>query len=322
LDLSGNRIRYLDKSVFRNQGKLETLILSGNMLESLGPELFTDCTNLLNLFLSANSISEISRSTFTGLEHLQHLDLSNNNIDELDPLVFQSFNISSNRQNHQVSKLKHLNLAENKIRFFNFELYFPSSTNSGTSNPMYELVSLNVSSNRLDSLDAASVRWLKNTAAFTDLSGNPWKCECSALGEAWRELRYKLTLNCASSEERKGRTWDVIEDLCPDRISSTEFPSSEKPAVSSNATSNITSYTGSALSTALVVVIGLLVVCTLVGLGFIVIQLIKELRKKSEVPENNEQCVALTERGFLVRVSSKLSLRSTDVTEHIYESID
>jgi hypothetical protein len=92
--------------------------------------------------------------------------------------------------------------------------------------------------------------------------------------------------------------------------------------VSSDATSNITTYTGPALSTALEVVIGLLVACTVVGLIFIAVQLIKELRKKSEVPENNEWRVPLTARGFLVRVSSKLSLRSTDVTEHIYESID
>jgi len=79
-------------------------------------------------------------------------------------------------------------------------------------------VSLNVSSNRLDSLDATSVRWLKHTAAVTDLSRNPWNCECSAVGEAWRELRHKLTLNCASTEDRRGRTWDEIGTVCPDRI--------------------------------------------------------------------------------------------------------
>jgi len=115
-----------------------------------------------------------------------------------------------------VSKLNHVNIAQNTIRVFNFELYFPSNTNSVTSDPTYELVSLNVSSNRLHPLDAASVRWLKHTAAVTNLSRNPWECECSALGEAWRELRHKLTLNCASTEDRRGRTWDVTgEDLCP-----------------------------------------------------------------------------------------------------------
>ena len=103
-------------------------------------------------------------------------------------------------------------------------------------------MSLNVSSNRLDSLDAASLRWLKHTAAVTDLSGNPWKCECSALGEAWRELSYKLTLNCASPEDRNVRTWDVIEeDLCPHRhkfaiLSSTDIPNLKKSNMNRSST--------------------------------------------------------------------------------------
>ena len=123
----------------------------------------------------------------------------------MNPILFETFLISTDRQNHHVSKLKHLNLAQNKIRFFNFELYFPSSTNSGNSDPTCELVSLNVSSNSLDWLDAASVRRLKHTAAVTDRSGNPWKCECSALGEAWRELRHKLTVNCGTSCQRTAK---------------------------------------------------------------------------------------------------------------------
>jgi hypothetical protein len=46
LDMSRNRKRYLDNSVFRKQGQLETLILSENVLQILGSDLFTDCTNL------------------------------------------------------------------------------------------------------------------------------------------------------------------------------------------------------------------------------------------------------------------------------------
>jgi Leucine-rich repeat (LRR) protein len=180
LDLSGNRIRYLDSSVFRKQGQLETLIMSDNKLRNLEPGIFGDCTNLSYLSLSANSISEISRYAFNGLEHLEQLDLSNNNIEELNPLLFESLSISTNQHNYQVPNLKHLNLAQNKIRLFNFELFFPLNTNPVTSDPTYQLVSLNVSSNRLDSLDATSVRWLKHTAALTDLSGNPWICKCYA----------------------------------------------------------------------------------------------------------------------------------------------
>jgi Leucine-rich repeat (LRR) protein len=207
------------------------------MLQILGSALFTDCTKLRSLYLSGNNVSEISTSSFRGLEQLEQLDLSNNNIEELNSSLFESFSINTNRHSHQVSKLKHLNLAQNKIRSFNFELHFPSKTNSETSDLTYELVSLNVSSNRLDSLDAASVMWLKHTAAVTDLSGNPWKCECSALGEAWRELRDKLTLNCASPEDRMGRKWDVLVTFCPDI--SLVPTDNDKPNVSSDASPNI-----------------------------------------------------------------------------------
>ena len=91
LDLSRNRIRYLDNSVFRLQGQLETLILSENVLQSLEPGIFSDCTNLRSLFLCANMISDISRSGFVRLEHLEPLDISNNHIEGFSPLVFELF---------------------------------------------------------------------------------------------------------------------------------------------------------------------------------------------------------------------------------------
>jgi hypothetical protein len=101
---------------------------------------------------------------------------------------------------------------------------------------------------------------LNHTTAVTDLSGNPWKCDCSALGEAWRELKHKLKLNCASPEQLRGYTWDVFGILCPDRITSVD--------------------TGPALNTAVIVVYGVLLVCTIVGAGFILVQLMKKLRKR------------------------------------------
>jgi len=134
--LSQNSIRYLDNSVFRKQGQLETLSLSENLLQSLESGIFSDCTNLRILYLSANNVSEISRAAFYGLAHLEHLDLSKNNIVDFNPLVFEIFLISS------------------------FD-------------PKLELLSMNVSSNRLDSLDDASVMWLKDTTTVTDLLGNP-----------------------------------------------------------------------------------------------------------------------------------------------------
>ena len=195
---------------------------------------------------------------------------NNNNIVEFNPLVFEIFSISS------------------------FD-------------PTLELLSMNVSSNRLESLDDASVMWLKDTATVTDPSGNPWKCECTALGEAWRELRHKLTLNCVSPEDRRGRTWDVLEeDLCPDRIKSMEPTASDKPNASSDATPNINTDTDTALSTSLIIAAVVSVACFLVVVYVISLQLRNTLRRRSEVPGHKGSYVLVTERVSSVGLSSKV----------------
>jgi len=275
LDLSRNSIRYLDNSVFRKQGQIETLILSKNLLQSLESGIFSDCKNLRNLYRSENIISEISRSAFYGLDQLEHLDLSNNNIEELDPLVFQAFSISTNRQYLQVSKLKHLNLAQNKIQFFNFELYFPMSNNFYTSNPMFLLDYLNVSSNRLTTLDVASMKWLNHTTTLTDLTANPWNCDCSVLLEVWRGLKNKLTLHCASPTQLRGKLWDEMEILC-----SLEG--------------------GPSLVTTNFIVTDVLLVCAIGG-GIILVTLVKRRRNK---PKTLEYCDVYAPRASYISMHS------------------
>jgi hypothetical protein len=110
--------------------------------------------------------------------------------------------------------LKRLNLAQNKIQSFNLELYFPISSNSVSSTPTFQLDYLNVSSNRLTTLDVASMQWLNRTTAVTDMTANLWNCDCSVLLEVWRGLKHKLTLQCASPGELQGKSWDVMEEFC------------------------------------------------------------------------------------------------------------
>jgi len=105
-------------------------------------------------------------------------------------------------------------------------------------------------------------------------------------------------------------------------ILSVEPTVSVKLNVSPDATTNINTDTDPALVSTLIVVNGVLVACTFVGAGFISVQLIKKLRKRSELPEYNEVSVALTETRSSVLVSSRLSLRSTDATGHVYEIIE
>ena len=72
LDLSVNRIRYLDSSVFRKQRQLETLNLSCNMLQSPRSDLLSNCTNLLTLNLPVNNVLENSTPSCTELNNFNN----------------------------------------------------------------------------------------------------------------------------------------------------------------------------------------------------------------------------------------------------------
>jgi hypothetical protein len=325
LDLSGNMIRSLDNSVFRKQVQLETLILSGNMLQSLEPGIFTDCTNLRNLSLSANRISEISIALFYGLEHLEHLDLSNNYIEELNPHLFDSFSISTKRQNHQVTKLKHLNLANNYIRFFNFELYFPMSIKSDTPNPPFQLEYLNLSSNRLTTLDVASMKWLNQTTAVTDLTANPWNCDCSVLLEVWRGLKHKLTLHCASPRQLQGKSWGAMEKFCSEDAEDMNNESKRRSEdVSTSAEhkgeSEVSAQKGGpSVVTTILIVTCVFLVCAIGG-GLILAKVVKRLRNRAKTPEN---CDVDDPRRSHISLHSyaEIGAGSSQITDQYYADV-
>jgi hypothetical protein len=290
LNLERNSITDIHLATFRNNSRLRHLDISRNKIKLINPDTFIHNKELTFLYLQGNNISDISTSSFRGLEQLKELDLSNNNIERLDPLVFQNTLTSTNRQSHQVSKLKHLNLAQNKIRSFNFELYFPMNSNSDTSTSTFQLEYLNISSNRLTTLNLTLVKWLNHTTADTDLTANPWNFDCSVLLEVWRELKDKLTLQCASPGEMKGKSWDVIEVFCSKPAKDTNYKSStSSEAVSPNteqAKESEVSKTGGGLSviTTALIVIGVLLVCAFVG-GLILAKVVKRLRSRRKTPE-------------------------------------
>ena len=157
--------------------------ISRNKITLINPDTFIYNRELAFLYLQGNNITEISNISFRGLEQLEKLDLSNNDIEEMNPLVFHNTFTSTDRQNHQWSKMKYLNLAQNKIRSFNFELYFPVNSYSDRYSPTFRLDYLNVSSNRLTTLDVTLMKWLNQTTTVTDLTENPWNCDCSMLLE-------------------------------------------------------------------------------------------------------------------------------------------
>jgi Leucine-rich repeat (LRR) protein len=186
LDISRNKINSLKPHSFSGiwyLTQLHTVLLSDNNLQRLASHIFTVCWSLQHLSLSGNNVSDLSVSSFYGLEQLDHHDLSNNNIKEFSPFAFQQF-ILDRYGGGRVSKLKYLNLARNKILYFNLEEYLTFDSRGNSSVTTFHLLSLNLSGNRLESLDAASLKWLNQSATGVDLAGNPWRCECAALREA------------------------------------------------------------------------------------------------------------------------------------------
>jgi Leucine-rich repeat (LRR) protein len=334
LDISGNRITAFDTSAFRNETHLHTLILSDNKLQRLGSRLFTDCWSLRKLCLSGNNISVISDSSFYGLEQLEHLDLSNNNMEEFSPLVFQHMVSDRYGGRGRVSRLKYLNLAGNKIRYFKLHEYLPLNSNTETACTTFKLLFLNLSLNRMESLDSASVKWLNQSAAGLDLAGNPWRCECAELREAWQVLHDKLALFCAFPRHLNGKTWEVIEILCPDMNTYVEFYDdvNQNAKTSATAHSLTTESAGleqnenngiyTSLAMTLLIINGVILVCALVGGGFILVRYVKELKKSSEGSEYSPDYVPPPRVGSSILSSSDPnSSPSGCATGHVYETI-
>ncbi|XP_045456023.1 protein toll-like [Melitaea cinxia] len=88
LDLSHNKISYLNSDVFSEQTSMTKLKLSYNELKSLPGELFSNMNSLEKLDLGHNSIGFLNKSTFAGLNNLVELSLTENRIEHLNEEIF------------------------------------------------------------------------------------------------------------------------------------------------------------------------------------------------------------------------------------------
>jgi uncharacterized protein HemX len=109
--------------------------------------------------------------------------------------------------------------------------------------------------------------------------------------------------------------------MCTDTIISVEIPKIEKLTATSTASPNITTHKDTALSTTMLVVIGVLVACALVGGGFIAVQVVKKLRKRTELLERNEASPLLLHRQ-VTRCAYSSGSRSDDRTGYVYETVE
>jgi hypothetical protein len=163
-----------------------------------------------------------------------------------------------------------------------------------------------------------TVKWLKQPKVIANLTGNPWNCECSALGEAWWELRDKLTLKCASPEDRKGLTWDVIADLCHGNIPHTNSTT----VTANNATADDRQGGSPSLMTTILIVIGVLSSCVLIAGAIILVVFIKKLRDSSNDVQNSNVCTPGTSYCQVPSQSlTDLSSNRACAKENVYETL-
>jgi len=220
------------------------------MMQNLGSDLYTDCTNLPRMYVSGNYVSKINTSSFVGLQHVEHLDLSNNNIDDLISLVFRKiFNHFTQRHspNAQATKMwpktRHHLSTSSPLSRLAVMLTLPST-------PTFQLEYLDVSSNCVYSVDVELAIWLNRSRTHTDLTGNPWECECSGLG-AWREEQRRETLLCALAKHVTEDRCNMLGRICPDirAVASTLRPDSDNGSTTSVVTDSISTESAACSST-------------------------------------------------------------------------
>ncbi|KAF7661376.1 hypothetical protein LDENG_00262570 [Lucifuga dentata] len=196
LDLHSNKIHFIQPGLFKDMADLKVLDLSRNHLNvfalsktSVGPltavesldlssnGLYTgmteyflaDSPSLANLSLNSNSITKIAQNTFHGSLGLKRINLHNNVILEIEDGAFDllphltELDLSKNSitciTDFNLGKLKVLNLSKNSMEMFQ----------TTDSNDMYELLSLDLSENKMPYFPLLPRR---NKLEYLDVSRN------------------------------------------------------------------------------------------------------------------------------------------------------
>jgi len=178
--LNAGRLKYLE---YRNNGIkkiIRSIIVAGHgdftIDFSVAPDFMKISsqlgTDLKALYLSGNSLAEqlendVNGLTLKYLHNMTLLDLARNGIKSLPDNFF-----------HHAANLERLNLGQNSIQLFDFQL-----------NSMSKLVELNLSYNLLASFDSYATDRLTsifcssnyNANMSVDLTGNPFECSCNTL---------------------------------------------------------------------------------------------------------------------------------------------
>lgn len=173
LDLSNNRLKRLNGSIFESQYSLQVLNLNNNDISDINSNSFASLYNLDTLILTSNSLKKIHLSAFHGLYVLKKLYLSENEISSIHELAFvncSSLNILSLDGNllndipksvSLLKRLKYLNVRDNSITDVRSSAYIGLTT----------LEHMDLSSNKISNFSRGSLVDLPALKTL-DLSSN------------------------------------------------------------------------------------------------------------------------------------------------------
>lgn len=139
LQLQGNSVTMLNRTVLNGLSSIRNLDLSENMISDLSTEMFQTMTELQFLQCKQNNLMKIKNNTFLGLQKLVALHLRGNRIRTIEKGAFSHF-----------ASLAELDLSNNCLS------EIPSFNNATT------LQSLDLSSNHIQSLSSDALKGLKN----------------------------------------------------------------------------------------------------------------------------------------------------------------
>lgn len=192
LDMSQNRIFYLEENVFSSQQlqNLHKLVITNGTLRRIHPLSFTQLSILIELDLSNNKIVELLPNVFDPLSKVRSLMFNGNLLQRIQQGVFHNL-----KYLHKI-ELKHNRLVSIEIQAF-------------VGVPL--LSQIHLDGNDLTLLRKETFRNLTKLSTFS-LAQNPWNCTCDL--QPFRDFVVEMNLNTPSIEchyplQLRGLQWLV-----------------------------------------------------------------------------------------------------------------
>lgn len=156
LNLQDNKLVKLSRHQFRGDytPELESIQLSFNTIEEIESQTFHDIRTLKYIYLDDNIIKRVKKIAFSNLENLEYLSLEGNNIRDLEFEAFQN-----------IPKVRQLDLSFNEMRNLNLDAFEQVGTLSA--------LKINVNYNKISALTMNGSRWLSySSIKMIDFSNN------------------------------------------------------------------------------------------------------------------------------------------------------